>query len=164
MAALLPGMQYMLEQMESTIAQMREQIRQAQEAQRSGVWDAARDAVAAVLDTDAKVPKRLGRPPGSSNGKPGPKSVTSLRKKVMAEASRSYWDAMTPEERSAEMKRRFKKRAKNAKAGKVSRKDTQKFNGWLGLTKAERKLRVEAMMAGRAAAKKQAVNGAAHHA
>jgi hypothetical protein len=38
------------------------------------------------------------------------------RAKTAKRASRAYWDAMTPEERSAEMKRRAAKRAHNRKA------------------------------------------------
>lgn len=150
MAALLPGMQYMLEQMESTVERMREAIRQAQEASKAGMWDAARDAVAAVLAADA--PKKRGRPAGRGRQSSGIKN---------------YWAQFTPAQRSAEMRRRMMKAAKNATLAtrtKPATGDTQKFNGWLGLTKAERKQRIEAMQAGRAAARKQAVNGAAHHA
>lgn len=32
------------------------------------------------------------------------------RKELMRQASRAYWDSLSPEERSAEMKRRAKKR------------------------------------------------------
>ncbi len=42
------------------------------------------------------------------------------RKSVASNAARSYWGAMTPEQRSAEMKRRAAKRKKRAKAGKRS--------------------------------------------
>jgi hypothetical protein len=34
------------------------------------------------------------------------------RKELMSEASRAFWDALSPEQRSAEMKRRAKKRKK----------------------------------------------------
>jgi hypothetical protein len=36
-----------------------------------------------------------------------------------AHASRAYWDSMSPEERSAEMKRRAKKRGRKKSKGRV---------------------------------------------
>ena len=46
------------------------------------------------------------------------KASESEKKAAVAHASRAYWDKLTPEERSAEMKRRAKVRAKNRKKGK----------------------------------------------
>jgi hypothetical protein len=41
---------------------------------------------------------------------------TAEKKAAVSNASRAYWDALTPEQRSAEMKKRAKKRRKsNAK-------------------------------------------------
>ena len=40
------------------------------------------------------------------------------KKAAVAHASRGYWDKLSTEERSAEMKRRAKVRAKNRKKGK----------------------------------------------
>jgi hypothetical protein len=37
------------------------------------------------------------------------------RKELMKTASRKYWDRLTPEQRSVEMKRRAAKRKRNAK-------------------------------------------------
>jgi len=42
------------------------------------------------------------------------KSTAEERKEAASKASRAYWDKLSPEERSAEMKRRAKKRKKNA--------------------------------------------------
>ncbi len=39
------------------------------------------------------------------------------RAKLMAAASRKFWDSLTPEQRSAEMRRRAKVRARRRKRG-----------------------------------------------
>jgi hypothetical protein len=46
-------------------------------------------------------------------------STEEEKKAAVSNASRAYWDALSPEERSAEMKRRAVVRAKNAKRKKT---------------------------------------------
>jgi len=48
---------------------------------------------------------------GAKGGRQRAKKMTPKeRSAASAEASRAYWDALSPEQRSAEMKRRAKKR------------------------------------------------------
>jgi hypothetical protein len=46
------------------------------------------------------------------------KVAKKARAKLMQEASRKYWDSLSPEERSKEMKRRAKVRAQKRRSGK----------------------------------------------
>ena len=46
------------------------------------------------------------------------KASETGKQEAASHASHGYWDKLTPEERSAEMKRRAKVRAKNRKKGK----------------------------------------------
>jgi hypothetical protein len=64
----------------------------------------------ATLDKKAR---EFFRQQGKLGGKKRATGMTpEQRSKTASEASRAYWDSMSPEERSAEMKRRAAKRKK----------------------------------------------------
>jgi hypothetical protein len=81
MAAVLPGLQYALDYLQSQVDHLRIQLAAAQ---------------GAAVPGEAP-PKKRGRPP-----KQTPVPVQQLSTQA------AYWAAMTPEERKAEMKRRMK--------------------------------------------------------
>lgn len=95
-AALLPGIQYAVEQMQRMLDDMRE-------------------ALAGLQNGHA--PKRVGRPRKSET------DLFELRKKNASANPRGYWAKMTPEERSAEMARRMalgrKRKGEKEQAGKM---------------------------------------------
>jgi hypothetical protein len=80
LAALIPGMQHMLVLMQAQLDGMRVQLAALQGGERI------------PSSNYFKAPGKIGRPPGAKN-KP--------------KADNSYWDSMTPEERSAEITRRM---------------------------------------------------------
>ncbi len=144
MAALLPGMQYMIDQMEDLTNAMRAKLHAAQQQAVQELLANASDAVDTAASTlDKPKPKRG---PGTSP----------------AAGVAAYWAKMTPEERSKEVLRRQKVSEASA-AARGKKRDNQKFNSWANVSAAERKRRIEAARATRGAnLVAQAVNGAAH--
>jgi hypothetical protein len=142
MAALLPGMQHMLDLMEDHLKTFRAALAHAQS---NG---------ASSNGTEPEEPKKRGRPPGLSN----------------SDRSKSYWGKMTPEERTAEMSRRFEvhrqKAAAAAGAGnKAAAKKARKVsnyqkNLWASYTPEERAERIRKAHAGRTKRKRAAARKA----
>jgi hypothetical protein len=65
------------------------------------------------LEMARKLTKKFFQEQGSLGGKKTWAGKTAAQKKATAShASHAYWDSLTPEQRSAEMKRRAKKRKK----------------------------------------------------
>lgn len=137
LAALLPGMQYMIEQMQCLLDEQR--------------------ALLARLQDDSQ---------------PGEKSLSVNRKRRAG--AKNAWSGMTAEERSREMKRRIRMRAKKAHAASVMSKDhpdhakwaakqrRARKKAWAAKSAAEKKRWVQAMQAGKAkAAAAPYVNGRA---
>ena len=143
-AALLPGMQYLIDKMQAQIDDFRQELARLQGTQ----------------------PKKLGRPP-----KERPQNVESPAR---SRGSASYWAKMTPKERSAEMRRRQQVAAgvkpgrkmppkAEAKPLKLHPRDPRhpghaaylknlgksSRNYWKNMTVAERKARLDKMAAGR---------------
>lgn len=94
-ASLLPGMQFMLDEMQERLNNMKQTLLAFQEQRQEGLRQVARD----VNQEFGFEPKRRGRPPGL-------RGISGVK---------SYWEKMTPEERSAEGLRRYRMRGPKAK-------------------------------------------------
>lgn len=89
---MIPGIQWALDKMQAELDGLRKQLAALQ-------GETTSSPAAEVL----KAPAKRGRPPGAKNRK----------RKVV----NNWWAQFTPEERSAEMKRRFKARTRNKRNG-----------------------------------------------
>jgi hypothetical protein len=145
MAAMLPGMQHMLELMERQVAEFRERLKQAQQDVLDPVSAVGRKArIDAILDLpyeQESSPKR-GRPkllapkaPRAINGSGGPVKKGADPARVGA-ASRAFWASMTPEQRSAEMLRR--QRVSKGLELPSHRPPVKKTGAWAKLTPEQR--------------------------
>ena len=154
--AILPGLVRAVELLQSEIDQMRVMLANAQAGQ--------------------PIVKRRGRPPGGSkkhatNGSV-PLETRAIRvvkatpppptKRATRSTSATYWDNLTPAERSAEMKRRQAVSAGRAKSkSKRAPKDNSNAvkaarTGWAKLSKKEKAARIAAMNAARLSKRKAA--------
>jgi len=132
-AAMLPGMVHAVEIMQTQINAMRERL--------------------ALLESGA--PRRGGRP----RTRPAQADDTDARGVPLKS---DYWRSMTPEQRSAEMRRRFAKRASSKAThprdpehpdheawARKTKRSNRKF--WDSLSPRQRKQKIAAMAAARAA-------------
>jgi hypothetical protein len=174
MAALLPGMQYMVERMENELNAMRETIRAAQI--QSGLPPHPPPFAGSHTPT-SRVARKIAKP----------KIVAAAAAKTPAELSpqAQYWARMTPKQRKAEMVKRGMVAANQRRSSEAKRTDPVGAKGrarqgvfmksfWGKMTPEQRsaemhrRRKVAAAKFSKAAAlaakagKPQAVNGAAH--
>jgi hypothetical protein len=142
-AAILPGLTRAVEIMQSEIDSLR--------------------AMLATAAQGGRIIKRPGRPPGihtkqrkkqaHANGSvPVPTVAMNVKgKPIRTDGPASYWAKMTPEERSAEMKRRQKLAAKRSGQPTTTKSSKAARAGWAKLSKKAKADRVAAMNAARLA-------------
>jgi len=133
-AAYLPGMRYLMDQMAKLVGMLEAELAAAQQSQQNPAQPAQGAA-------------RRGRP-----RKVITVPETPRRARDRAGASKGYWASMTPEERSAEMTRRMEvhrqklKHQRRSEAGRRTGKEA-----WRSLTVKQRKERIANMNVARLA-------------